>query len=105
MLPNDSIEAATRAACFFKDQRVRHFFDPKKQVGKKIGSSLNWDGQIAWDIYLFYGPGHKWDDLPPPPARYVHQLTNEWADREHYRVAAELAEELKASMEKMMQAG
>ena len=102
MLPNDTVEAAITAARPFTDKRIHHFFDPEKQVGKKIGSSLKWEGQIAWDIYLFYAPGQKWGDLPPPPVRYAHQLTNEWADREHYRVAADLADELSVSMAKMI---
>jgi hypothetical protein len=102
MLPNDSIETATSAARPFTDRRVRHFYDPEKQVGKDIAGSLQWEGRIAWDIYLFYAPGQKWTNLPPPPALYSHQLTNEWADREHYRVGADLAASLKRFMAEMI---
>ena len=104
MLPNDSLEAATKAAAPFSDSRVHHFFDPHKDVGKAIAESLGWTGQIARDIYLFYAPGQKWRDQPPGPERYAHQLTNAWADRDHYRVAADLTGELRISMEKMIQA-
>lgn len=102
MLPNDSLEAATQAAGPFSDDRVRHFFDPHKEVGKAVAESLKWAGQIAWDIYLFYAPGQKWDDYPPLPVAYAHQLTNAWADRDHYRVAADLIEELRLSMAKLI---
>jgi hypothetical protein len=103
MLPNDSIETATNAARPFTDSRVRHFYDPEKQVGKDIANSLQWEGRIAWDIYLFYSPEQKWTDLPPSPSLYSHQLTNEWADREHYRVGADLAESLRRSMREMIE--
>jgi hypothetical protein len=101
MLPNDSLAAAKSAAAPFADRRVRHFFDPQKKVGMAIANSLSWEGRIAWDIYLYYAPGQKWRDQPPSPFLYAHQLTNAWADRDHYRVAADLAEELASSMEKM----
>lgn len=103
MLPNDSIETAANAARPFTDSRVRHFYDPDKQVGKDIANSLKWEGRIAWDIYLFYAPGQKWTDSPPSPSLYSHQLTNEWADREHFRVGADLAESLRLSMEEMIE--
>jgi hypothetical protein len=104
MLPNDSIKTATNAARPFTDSRVRHFFDPEKQVGKAIANSLNWEGHIAWDIYLFYDRGQEWADQPPPPVKYAHQLTNEWADRDHYRVGNDLTESLMVSMGKIIQA-
>ncbi len=102
MLPNDSLEAAAKAACPFTDPRMRHFFDPHQEVGKAIAQSLKWTGQIAREIYLFYAPGQKWSDPPPKPERYAHQLTNAWANRDRYRVAADLTEELRLSMEKMV---
>ena len=104
MLPNDSLEAAANVASPFTDPRMHHFYDPHKEVGKAIAERLGWVGQNAWDIYMFYTPGQKWRDLPPRPERYAHQLTNAWADRDHYRVAAALTEELRLSMVQMIQA-
>ena len=105
MLPNDSIETAIKAASPFTDSRVSHFFDPEKQVGKAVANSLKWEERIAWDIYLHYAPGQKWTEQPPEPLYYAHQLTNAWADRDHYRVAPDLPEELRVSMEKLIQMG
>jgi hypothetical protein len=105
MLPNDSLAAVISAAGPFTDLRVRHFFDPEKKVGKAIAKSLSWEGRIAWDIYLYYAPGQKWTDQPPSPVLYAHQLTNVWANRGHYRVAADLTEELRLSMQKMISTG
>jgi hypothetical protein len=102
MLPNDSIETAANAAKPFTDSRANHFFDPEKRVGKAVANSLNWEGRIAWDIYLYYGRGQEWSDLPPSPINYYHQLTNDWADRDHYRVENDLTESLMASMGEMI---
>jgi hypothetical protein len=102
MLPNDSIETAANASKPFTDSRVHHFFDPEKQVGKTIANSLNWEGRIAWDIYLYYDRGQKWTDLPPSPINYYHQLINDWADQDHYRVGNDLTKSLMSSMGDMI---
>ena len=44
MLPSDTLEAASMAAGALTDSRVRHFFDPERQAGQAIASSLRWDG-------------------------------------------------------------
>ena len=103
MLPEDSLDAAVEAARPFTDERMRHFYDPAQEAGRAIAESLKWERQVARDIYLFYAPGQQWGDLPPPPADYTHQLTNAWADRDHYLVTADLARELSGTMEKMLQ--
>ncbi len=97
MQPSDTFEASSMAAGALTDSRVRHFFDPEKQAGKAIARSLRWDGQTARDIYLFYAPGQKWEDLPPPPVEYAHQLTNAWADRDRLKIAGDLAEYLSST--------
>ena len=97
MLPNDTLEAASMAAGALTDSRVRHFFDPEKQAGQAIARSLHWEGQTARDTYLFYAPGQKWEDLPPPPVDYAHQLTNAWADRDRLKIAGDLAENLSST--------
>jgi hypothetical protein len=63
--------------------RVTHFHDPERLVGEAIARSLGGDGQVAWDIYLFYGPGASWDgETPPTPHDWRHQLSTQcpWAD-------------------------
>ena len=29
----------------------------------------------AWDVYMLYRPGVTWDDAPPAPDFWMHQLT------------------------------
>jgi len=64
---------------------TRHFYDQDHIVGKEIAKSIGWDGHVAWDIYLFYAPYADWNNGPPAPTGWMHQLTDSWADREHYR--------------------
>ena len=29
---------------------------------------------MAWDIYFVYAPGVRWEDEPPEPTEWMHQL-------------------------------
>ena len=97
MQPSDSMEAALNAARPLTDQRVRHFFDPEQEVGKAIAESLEWKGQVAREIFLFYQAGQEWEDHPPPPVDFAHQLTNAWADRDRLKIAGDLGDYLSAT--------
>ena len=106
MLPFDNILTARFMAQTIKAPSVRHFHDPGKQVGKIIAQSLGAQGKVAWDIYLFYPKRIKWDDSPPPPAMWAHQLgTNSWADPARYHRGDDLIEELYRAMEQLTGAG
>ena len=63
MLPTDDADAARVAAQSIQDRRVRHFYDPKRQVGKVLAQSLGEPDQIAWDMYLFYAAGSEWEKI------------------------------------------
>jgi len=30
----------------------------------------------AWDVYLIYGQGSRWEDEPPKPDFWMHQLSS-----------------------------
>lgn len=101
-LPGDSQLTAKKAAEMFTEDRVRHFYDPIKSSGKAIAKRLGWTEQIAWDIYMFYEAGVEWVKTPPQPAYWMHQLTDSWADREHYRTGDDLVNELSVTMERLL---
>ena len=106
MLPFDNALTARLMARTMKAPCVRHFHDPGKQVGKIIAQSLGAPGKVAWDIYLFYPKGIRWNDGPPPPAVWAHQLgTNGWADPARYYRGDGLVEELGRAMEQLTGAG
>ena len=83
MLDEDSMEAALPSVKNLGDSRFRHFYDQNQIVGKEIAKSIGWDGHVAWDIYLFYAPNTEWNNVPPAPEHWMHQLKDSWADKEH----------------------
>ena len=48
-----------------------------------IAPSLGEPSQTAWDIYLFYPAGHRWNERLEPVA-WAHQLSGVWQDHYHY---------------------
>lgn len=82
MMSGDSYEAAQKSTGKFKDRRVRQFYDPRQMAGKAFSKSLSHDGEVAWDFYLFYPVQSEWQELPPVPEVYMHQLRDSWADQD-----------------------
>jgi hypothetical protein len=70
-------------------------------VGKTIADSVGWKGYVAWDIYLFYGTSTKWTEAPPIPDFWMHQLSDDWAEKDKYRTGDDLKNELSVSLEKL----
>ena len=81
MMGSDTFEAAQKATEKFKDKRVKQFYDQHQLAGKALAKSLGHEGKVAWDIYLFYPVKSLWEELPPPPEAYMHQLPDSWADQ------------------------
>jgi hypothetical protein len=101
MLPDDTEASAKNSASMFNDPRVHNFYDSDKHSGKAIANCLGWTGKVAWDIYMFYEAGVEWVKNPPKPACWMHQLTDSWADPEHYHTGADLVNELFMTMKKL----
>ena len=58
----------------FTDPRVLHYWDGDSILVEGYQRVLNLP-EDAWDIYLVYPPGVRWDgELPPAPAYWMHQL-------------------------------
>ena len=98
ILENDSFDAAVPSVKALSDDRIQHYYDSHKTLGKTIAASVGWPGKVAWDIYLFYGPTVMWADSPPKPEYWMHQLSDDWAKNDHYRTGDDLKNELSASM-------
>src|SRR3972149_2989825 len=91
------MKAAARCACWRCSRRpegpvcrapgpARHFYDPEKIAGKAIAAAVGGAGRVAWDVYLVYPPGARWDHDPPVPAEWRHQLgDSSWAAAAHSR--------------------
>ena len=105
MLPEDGVETAERAARRFDDTWVEQFYDARHHAGKAIAAELGGPGEIAWDIYLFYPAGSLWQDAPPLPEAWMHQLSASWAQAAHRRCGAELTEHLHSTMDRLTRRG
>jgi hypothetical protein len=101
MLPPDDEAAAAISALLIRDPRARHFHDPDALVGKAVAASFGNPGAIAWDMYLFYPKEVQWHQEPPIPVEWAHQLSDAWADRNHFHWNERLVLELKRIMARL----
>ena len=67
---------ARNLARSFPDKRVRYFKDPTSMAGNLWERVLKTGREIAWDVYLLYDAEAQWNDRPPPPGFWMHQLTS-----------------------------
>ena len=76
VLPSGAHEpAAQREAGRIRDTRAMRFFDAEARVGKVYSSVLHLPSRMpAWDVYLVFGPEVRWEETPPVPAYWMHQL-------------------------------
>ncbi|NIX01122.1 MAG: hypothetical protein GWN13_23345, partial [Phycisphaerae bacterium] len=93
MLQGDNLELAQKHAPILNDFHVTHFYDADHLLGKSIAGILGGDGEIVWDIYLFYDKNTEWNAKPPLPTTYMHQLGpvyHPWIDQKHYYCGQDL---------------
>jgi hypothetical protein len=77
------------------------YWDGEQKLSVEIAHALGVDGWKAWDVYLYFPPGARWDDHLPaplaavaqtegvvvatkgllPPAGDQAELANRWRDR------------------------
>ena len=75
MLDEDDTRAAAAATRRVADRRVRTFHDPRRRAGRSMARTIGWRHHVAWDCYLFYPAGTRWDGPHmPPAAHWLHQL-------------------------------
>ncbi len=74
MRDGDNATSATQQAETVQDIRISQGWDGGQNLGKVFGQTLDLH-QIAWDVYLVYKPGIKWEGPQPPrPTFWMHQL-------------------------------
>jgi hypothetical protein len=77
ILASDDAALARRQAEEFEDARVVQLWDADRRFGEALAGRLKLSG-TAWDVYLLYDPGVKWEgDEPPTPTFWMHQLTQQ----------------------------
>ena len=74
MLVTDDSASAARQGARFRDPRVTETWDGEREAGTLYARRLSLEG-IAWDVYLVYGRGVRWQGSEPPmPSFWMHQL-------------------------------
>ncbi|PYV18557.1 MAG: hypothetical protein DMG21_04615 [Acidobacteria bacterium] len=76
VLPTGGYEAAAkRESSRIADPRVRQYYDPQTRAAKLFSGVLGLPrGSEGWDVYMVFAPGTRWDNKPPKPAYWMHQL-------------------------------
>ena len=76
VLQNDNFKAAQKAPVLVPDSRASHYWDGDQDLGKAYGRivELPRGRELAWDIYFVFEPGIVWEDKPPFPSDWAHQL-------------------------------
>jgi hypothetical protein len=61
------------------DARARHYWDADGWLTTTYKDVLGgFPFEPAWDTFVLYAPGTRWDDArPPKPAYFMHQLGTE----------------------------
>jgi hypothetical protein len=58
-------DANPEVADLLVDDRATHFWDGRRKLGYAVGRMLGRSPtELAWDIFLVYGPDAKWGDAP-----------------------------------------
>jgi hypothetical protein len=73
VMRSDDRESALERSKEFTDQRLSHYWDGDGLTGKAWDGVLK-TGQLAWDVYLLYAPSASWEQTPPAPTFWMHQL-------------------------------
>ncbi len=75
ILKTDDERSSRKATILFSDDRVSHYWVNTKDVGRLFQGAIDLVSEPAWDVYLVYAPGIRWEDEKPPrPTYFQHQL-------------------------------
>jgi hypothetical protein len=97
ILRTDNEPAARKATALLDDPRVEHFWVGTRDVGRMFQDPIQLSGEPAWDVYLVYTKGVVWNQSPPEPDYFMHQLRGRLPDESRLD-AVKLAERLEATL-------
>lgn len=77
VIPGDGREKALNSRAVVSDPRALHFWDGTRSLGKEYKDILKLQPEIeaAWDVYLAFGRLAEWNEKPPRPNEWMHQLS------------------------------
>lgn len=63
------------AAALMADPRAEHYWDGEDRVGAAFAPHIDDLQSPAWDVWMLFAPGVRWDgEAPPAPSHWEHQL-------------------------------
>ena len=95
MMKSDNLDSAMDKARSFDGLDVIHYWDGGRELGDMLAKMLHLNS-TAWDVYLFFSKGIKWDgSAVPEPSFWMHQLPEKLgADRSLTLNTIQLVEKL-----------
>ncbi|MEM7350360.1 MAG: hypothetical protein AAF657_06110 [Acidobacteriota bacterium] len=72
MLDKETEDDARSATSHVGDARSTHFWTPDHAIAEAFQGPLGLELERAWDTFLLYEPGVRWDDTPPTPTYFMH---------------------------------
>lgn len=73
--PEALASAARHSDKRFADARVLTYLDPEARLGEAYSSILGLPRDVpAWDAFLVFGANARWEERPPIPTDWMHQL-------------------------------
>lgn len=101
VLAEDDEQAARTAAGQFQHPGLQHFYDPSQLAAREMATVLGGKGHFAWDAYLAFAAEAAWEDEPPQPVDWVHQLDHAaWAPAERQRKGEALVQAINQMIKK-----
>lgn len=75
ILATDSKAPGSDTIALASDKRATHYWDAKGRLPVLFQKTLGLRSECpAWDVYLIYPPGVTWENEPPKPVYWQHQL-------------------------------
>ncbi len=73
MLEEETEQDVAYATGHLLGRRVVHYWTPSHSPASALEHPLGLEeGERAWDTYLLYPPGTRWEDEVPEPSYYMH---------------------------------
>lgn len=72
MLGGETEADAREAAVLMPDPRATHWWTGAHTVAEALRASAGLKEELAWDTFLVFAPGARWEDAPPSPAYVMH---------------------------------
>ena len=75
ILRTDDARSSRKATTLLPDSRVHHYWTGSHDVGELFQPAIGLEDEPAWDVYLVYPRGVRWNaPQPPTPTFFMHQL-------------------------------